>query len=42
MAAGLTDKLIGWEDIVAIMDAKENDALAQKRAALLDELPYSN
>jgi IS1 family transposase len=42
MAAGLTDKLIGWEDIIAIMDAEENDALSRKRAAMLDELPYSN
>jgi hypothetical protein len=23
MAAGLTDKLIGWEDIIAIMDAAD-------------------
>jgi len=42
MAAGLTDKLMGWEDIIAIMDANENDALARKRIAMLDELPYSN
>src|SRR6202023_3179347 len=42
MAAGLTGKLMGWEDIIAIMDAKEKDALAQKRAAMVDELPYSN
>jgi predicted protein tyrosine phosphatase len=40
MAAGLTDKLMGWEDIIAIMDAEEKDALAQKRAAMLNELPY--
>jgi IS1 family transposase len=42
MAAGLTDKLMDWKDIIAIMDAKEKDALARKRAAMLDELPYSN
>jgi IS1 family transposase len=42
MAASLTGKLMGWEDIIAIMDAKEKDALSQKRAAMLDELPYSN
>jgi hypothetical protein len=42
MAAGLTDKLMGWEDIIAIMDAKEKDMLARKRTALLEELPYSN
>jgi hypothetical protein len=42
MAAGLTDKLMSWEDITAIMDAKEKDALAQKRVAMLEALPYSN
>jgi IS1 family transposase len=42
MAAGLTGKLMGWEDIIAIMDAEEKAGLAQKRAAMLDELPYSN
>jgi IS1 family transposase len=42
MAAGLTGKLMGWENIIAIMDAKEKDALARKRAVMLDELPYSN
>jgi hypothetical protein len=42
MAAGLTNKLMDWGDIIAIMDAKEKDALVQKRAAILDELPYSN
>jgi IS1 family transposase len=42
MAAGLTTKLVGWEDIIAIMDAEEKDALARKRAAMLDEMPYSN
>ena len=42
MAAGLTGKLMGWEDIIAIMDAEEKDALARKRAAMLDEVPYSN
>ena len=41
MAAGLSDKLMGWEDIIAVIDIKEKDALAQKRAAMLDELPYS-
>jgi predicted protein tyrosine phosphatase len=42
MAAGLTGKLMDWEDIIAIMDAQEKDALAQKRAALLAALPQSN
>jgi IS1 family transposase len=42
MAAGLTDKLMGWEDIIAIMDAEQKDTLARKRVAMLDELPYSN
>lgn len=39
MAAGLTGKLMDWEDIIAIIDANEKDALAQKRAAMLDEMP---
>jgi 3-methyladenine DNA glycosylase/8-oxoguanine DNA glycosylase len=42
MAAGLTGKLMGWEDIIAIMDAEGENALAKKRAAMLGELPYSN
>jgi IS1 family transposase len=42
MAAGLTGKLMGWEDIIAIMDTNEKDALARKRVAMLEELPYSN
>jgi hypothetical protein len=42
MAAGLTGKLMGWEDIIAIMDAEGENTLAKKRAAMLDELPYSN
>jgi IS1 family transposase len=39
MAAGLTDNLMGWEDIIAIMDTEEKDALARKRAAMLNEMP---
>jgi hypothetical protein len=27
---------MGWEDIIAIMDANEKDALARKRGAMLD------
>jgi len=42
MAAGLTDKLMGWEDIIGIMDANEKEALARKRTAMLEVLPYSN
>jgi IS1 family transposase len=42
MAAGLTAKLMGWEDIIAIMDANEKEALARKRVAMLEVLPYSN
>ena len=42
MAAGLTGKLMGWEDIIAIMDAVEKDTLVRKRAAMLDELPQLN
>jgi IS1 family transposase len=39
MAAGLTDNLMGWEDIIAIMDTEEKDALARKRTAILNEMP---
>jgi phage gp36-like protein len=39
MAAGLTGKRIGWEDIIAITDAAEKDTLARKRAAMCEELP---
>lgn len=42
MAASLTTKLMGWEDIIAIMDADEKDSLARKRAALFERLPYSS
>jgi IS1 family transposase len=42
MAAGLTGKLMGWEDIIAIIDAEGKNDLARKRAALLEALPYSN
>jgi IS1 family transposase len=42
MAAGLTGKLMGWEDVIVIMDANEKDALARKRVAMLEVLPYSN
>ncbi|MGH6848122.1 MAG: IS1 family transposase [Methylocella sp.] len=41
MAAGLTTKLMGWEDILAIMDADEAESLRQRRTAML-ELPQSN
>lgn len=42
IAVGLTSKLMGWEEIIAAMDADEKDALARKRAAMLNEMPYSN
>ncbi|HEY8031517.1 MAG TPA: hypothetical protein VIF02_03805, partial [Methylocella sp.] len=42
MAAGLSGNLMNWEDIIAIMDAKEKETVARKRAAMLDEMPYSN
>jgi hypothetical protein len=42
MAAGLTGKLMGWEDIIAIMDTAEKKTLARKRAAVHDELPNLN
>jgi len=35
MAAGLTTKLIGWEDIIAIIDESEAEALRLCRAAML-------
>jgi hypothetical protein len=41
MAAGLTTKLMGLEDIIAIMDTAELNALHQRREAML-EMPYSN
>jgi IS1 family transposase len=41
MAAGLTKKLMGWEDIIAIMDAAGADSLRQRRTAML-EMPQSN
>ncbi len=42
MAAGLTTKLMGWEDIIAIMDAGEAESLRQQRRAATLEMPYSN
>ena len=41
MAAGLTTKIMGWEDIIAIMDAREAGSLRQRREAML-EMPQSN
>ena len=41
MAAGLTTKLMGWKDIIAIMDTAELNAVHRRRAAML-EMPYSN
>lgn len=41
MAAGLSETVMDWKDIIAIMDAEEKAGLARKRAAMLDELPYS-
>jgi hypothetical protein len=41
MAAGLTDKLMSMEDIVALIDDAEMKATVQKRAALLS-VPQSN
>jgi len=41
MAAGLTKRLMGWEEIIAIMDAREAELLHQRRASML-EMPQSN
>ncbi len=41
MAAGLTTKLMRWEDIIEIIDVTESHALRQRRAAML-EMPQSN
>lgn len=41
MAAGLTTKLMGWEDIIALIDKAEADALQQRREAML-EMSQSN
>jgi hypothetical protein len=35
-------RVIRIVDHIAIVDAEEKDALARKRAAMLDEMPYSN
>lgn len=40
MEAGLTDTLMDWSDMIALMNADEKDALAGRRAAMLD-VPYS-
>jgi IS1 family transposase len=42
MAAGLTTKLVGWEDIIEIMEVEEKAALERKRDAMLNKLPHSN
>jgi hypothetical protein len=41
MAAGLTDKLMEMEDIVALIDDAEMKAAIQKRDAMLS-VPHSN
>jgi IS1 family transposase len=41
MAAGLTDRLWTWEEIVELMDVAQRDAILAKRRAIL-EAPYSN
>ncbi len=41
IAAGLTSKLMDWEDIIAIIDESEAEAVRLRRAAML-EMPQSN
>lgn len=35
MAAGLKDKLFDWTDAIRMIDARERDALVEKRQAML-------
>ncbi|MET0876546.1 MAG: hypothetical protein ABWY14_05350 [Tardiphaga sp.] len=35
MAAGRTDKLLDWTDVIRMIDARERDALVEKRQAML-------
>lgn len=41
MAANISDRLWSWEDIIALIDKAEIDALTAKRQAIL-EMPHSN
>ena len=41
MAAGLSQVVMDWSDIVALMDADDAEALRARRAAMAD-VPYSN
>jgi hypothetical protein len=42
MAAGLSETVMDWTGIIEAMDADEKDTLTRKRAAMLDEVLYSN
>ena len=35
MAAGLTNKLLDWKDVLEMVDRRERDALIEKRQAML-------
>jgi hypothetical protein len=35
MAAKLTDKLLGWKDIIEMIDARERELLLSKRQMML-------
>jgi hypothetical protein len=41
MAAGLSQTVMDWSEIIALMNADDAEALRARRAAMLD-VPYSN
>lgn len=42
MAAGISETLWSWEDIIALMDKAEAEALIAKRQTMLEAVPQSN